>query len=537
MTEIHRNTQTFPPGYVWAPGTVALKDRDVSKVNLFPIPSSDPDDPLNWSSFRKFLNFGIVCSYILWTFVQLDIGYTAWGPMLEEINTSVYVLNASAAGNYAGLAVGCIFFMPFVHKYGRRPLYLFSSAVQLAGCIWQAKVVDNSGIIGANILTGLGGAICETVVQITIADIFFVHQHATMNGWYLLLTSIGAFLGPVASGYVAEGQGWRWMWWWCVIFLSIQLFVSIFFYEESKYVPQSREIPGNQSNHIFSDQKVAVSNFTSLEPVQRGNVTEVHIDPTIKRKSYLQRMAMVTKTDAPIFRHIYQPFIILFTFPAVTYTAVTFGCVLACFAILVTVQAIYLIEPPYNFGPDGVGLMQLPPFIGAFIGFFVGGWLNDKSIMWLSKRNQGIYEPEQRMWMAIPASVTIPVGLLMFGIGIANGAHWIVLAVGAAIFGFGFLVCLDIALAYCTDCYQDIIGDALVGVVFTRNAVSVVILFVLEDWLEGMGVRNLHILLACLMWAILMIPLALLKFGKRWRLWTHGRYKAMALRQPTFRTF
>ena len=30
------------------------------------------------------------------------------------------------------------------------------------------------------------------------------------------------------------------------------------------------------------------------------------------------------------------------------------------------------------------------------------------------------------------------------------------LAVGTVLFGFGFLVCLDIALAYCTDCYQDV---------------------------------------------------------------------------------
>lgn len=83
-------------------------------------------------------------------------------------------------------------------------------------------------------------------------------------------------------------------------------------------------------------------------------------------------MTLITKSDSPILRHIYQPFIILFTLPAVTYTALTFGCVLACFAVIVTVQAIYLPEPPYNFGPDGVGLMQLPPFIGAFLGFFVG---------------------------------------------------------------------------------------------------------------------------------------------------------------------
>ena len=411
-----RNTQTFPPGYIWAPGTVALKDRDSIRVNLFPIPTSSPDDPLNWSPWRKFINYGIVCSFILWTFVELDIGYTAWGPMIDELGMTVNTLNASAAASYAGLAFGCIFFMPFVHKYGRRPLYIFSAAVQLAGSIWQARTYTAGDVIGSNLVNGLGGAICETVVQITIADIFFVHQHATMNGWYLLITSVGAFLGPVASGYVTDGQGWRWMWWWCVIFLAIQLIVTIFFYEESKFLPP-REGVRSQTTDM---SKEPTTDLTSVDSANKGNISKIYIDSNIPRKSYRQRLALFTPSDAPIVRHIYQPFIVLVTFPAITYTAITFGCMLACFAILVTVQAIYLLEPPYNFSPSGVGLMNLPPFIGAFLGFFVGGWLNDKSIMWLAKRNQGIYEPEQRMWMAIPASVFVPAGLLIFGIGLAQ---------------------------------------------------------------------------------------------------------------------
>jgi len=344
--------------------------------------------------------------------------------MTDQLGLSVWILNAGAASNYAGLAVGCIFFMPFVHKYGRRPLYIFSCAVQLAGCIWQAKVRNNGDVIGANLLTGLGGAICETVVQISIADIFFVHQHATMNAWYLLLTAVGAFLGPVASGYVANGQGWRWMWWYCVIFITIQFVATIFFYEESKFVPKhelSTPKPINGTSEDVPGSKAASANLTTVESQQLGgNVTELHVNPSITPKTYRQRMALYSPTDAPILQHLYQPLIILSTFPAVAYTAITFGSVLACFAILTTVQAIYLIEPPYNFSPSGVGLFNLPPFIGCFIGFFVGGWLNDKSIMWLAKRNQGIYEPEQRLWMAIPASVFLPIGMLVFGIGLAN---------------------------------------------------------------------------------------------------------------------
>lgn len=84
---------------------------------------------------------------------------------------------------------------------------------------------------------------------------------------------------------------------------------------------------------------------------------------------------------------------------------------------------------------------------------------------------------------------------------------------------------------------NQIVGDALVGVVFTRNAISVVILFVLQYWLDGMGVRNVHILTACVMLAILLLPAVLLKFGKQARIRTQERYRSMAVKQPTYRTF
>jgi MFS family permease len=463
-------TTTDESGYVFAPGTVTLEDlhRTNDQLVLQPRPTSDPNDPLNWGKWRKALNFGLVCYYVLWTFVQLDIGFTAWGPLIEELGLSINTLNASAAVNYGGLAIGCIFFIPFVHKYGRRPLYIISVVVQLASCVWQAKVQSGGSLIGANILSGLGGAISETVVQITIADVFFVHQHATMNGWYLVFTSIGAFLGPVASGYQVISQGWRWMWWWCVIFIGINLIAVIFLFEESKYIPT---FAGQQAQVTQGARRASLEGQDStktdtIKGAEAGTVerTVSYIDNTIPPKTYRQRMALVTKTDSPIIQHFYQPIQILFTFPAVTYTALTYGGVLATFAIMTSVQATYLILPPYNFGAEGVGLMNLPPFIGGIFGFIVGGWLNDWSALWFSKRNKGIFEPEMRLWLALPAAIILPAGILMFGIGLAHGVHWILLAIGYGLWGFGFVVSSDIALAYCTDCYQDIVGDALVGV-------------------------------------------------------------------------
>ena len=64
-----------------------------------------------------------------------------------------------------------------------------------------------------------------------------------------------------------------------------------------------------------------------------------------------------------------------------------------------------------------------------------------------------------------------------------------------------------------------------------------VILFVITPWVEGMGIQNLHVVVACIIFAVLLLPLALLKWGKQARIRTAERYKLMAMKQPTSRTF
>ncbi|KAJ5206809.1 Major facilitator superfamily domain general substrate transporter [Penicillium cf. griseofulvum] len=524
---------------IWPPGTVRLEDihQSSGQLVLFPTPSADPNDPLNWSKSRKVLNFSLVSFFVLWTFVQLDIGFTAWGPMQEQLKVSVDMLNAGAAVNYSGLAVGCIFFMPLLHKYGRRPIYISSVAMQFAACIWQANTYTKGDIIGSNLISGIGGALSEIVVQITIADMFFVHQHATMNGWYVVAQLTGASLGPVASGYIVVAQGWRWIWWWCVIFFGITLLCVLFLFEESKYIP------------VLNGHDATAAQRTSepSEPLKDGDVLDAKIpsetiaervstNPDIQLKTYFQRMALVTPTNELLWPHFYQPIVTLFTFPAVAYAAITYGSTLCWFAIMISLQASYLILPPYNFDAVGIGLMNIAPFIGGVLGFPFGGYLSDKSILWLSNRNGGIYEPEMRLWLALPITIISPGGILMFGLGLASGAHWSVLAVGFGFFGFALAAISGITLSYLMDCYQDIIGDALVGVVFMRNIFSVIVLFVLTPWVNAMGMRDLHILVAVIAFVILLLPIPLLVWGKKARIATAPRYREMAAKQLSHRT-
>lgn len=61
----------------------------------------------------------------------------------------------------------------------------------------MAKMKTTWEILVVNILAGLGGAVGETIVQMTVKDLFFC-------------ASEGTFLAPVPAGYAAISQGWPW---------------------------------------------------------------------------------------------------------------------------------------------------------------------------------------------------------------------------------------------------------------------------------------------------------------------------------------
>lgn len=80
-----------------------------------------------------------------------------------------------------------------------------------------------------------------------------------------------------------------------------------------------------------------------------------------------------------------------------------------------------------------------------------------------------------------------------------------------------------------------VIGNALVGVIFMRNIISLIVLFVLTPWVNGMGIKNLHILCAVVAFVVYLIPVPLLVWGKKARIATAVTYKKMAEKQVTHR--
>lgn len=125
----------------------------------------------------------------------------------------------------------------------------------------------------------------------------------------------------------------------------------------------------------------------------------------------------------------------------------------ASFVVIVTITPIYLSAPPYRFTIRQQSLTYVGPLIGSVIGGPLCGRLTDYLSFYLSKRNDGVFEPEMRLPMVtFPMLATIP-GLIMFGVGIDRGYHWIVIVIGSSLVAVGLSAIPSALQPYLLDSY------------------------------------------------------------------------------------
>ncbi|KAK7397806.1 hypothetical protein QQX98_012821 [Neonectria punicea] len=308
---------------LWPPGTVRLENTGASAgkdLILQPRPSEDPNDPLNWAQWRKSLNMGLVCLYVAMVAQFINAGAPTWGLMHDQLGFSYEILNDSYAAGCASLAIGSLLLIPFALKFGRRPLSLFSTVLQFALSIWSAKMQTVADLMLINVIQCLFGSLAEVIVQVTIADVFFVHQRGRMNAIYVWVWLLSSYMGMLITGFVAKGQGWRWVWWWNAIFFGIVIFIVGFGYEETKFCPPaSSSSMSNDSNtpsetrnndviNELEKKSIDIKNSRSSQGVTDlasipaadesapHNMVPVVINPNIPKKTYLQRLAITTPT-------------------------------------------------------------------------------------------------------------------------------------------------------------------------------------------------------------------------------------------------
>lgn len=98
-------------------------------------------------------------------FAFISVTTPTWGPMGTELGFSDATLTYTFAIGCATLAVGAPMLIPFALKYGSRPVYIISSAAQLAIAIWTARTKTAGDWWSVNALSCWVAALAEVLIQ------------------------------------------------------------------------------------------------------------------------------------------------------------------------------------------------------------------------------------------------------------------------------------------------------------------------------------------------------------------------------------
>ena len=219
-----------------------------------------------------------------------------------------------------------------------------------------------------------------------------------------------------------------------------------------------------------------------------------------------------------------RPFI-LFAYPSILWSTLVYSLSIGWLIVLSeSVSSIYRNQESYDFSALGTGLVYLSPFIGGILGTAVAGKVSDIIVRFMSRRNGGIYEPEFRLVMAIPITLTTCIGLMGFGWSAEEKTKWIVPTVFFGIISFGCSLGSTTAITFAVDSYRQYAGEALVTLNFSKNIFhGLVFSLFFNHWLEGQGPKTVFLAIGGIQLACLVTTVPMYIYGKRCRMWTVRR--------------
>ncbi|KAK5949525.1 hypothetical protein OHC33_009518 [Knufia fluminis] len=504
------------------PGTVNLQAREGEETHygqaLYPVPSSDPNDPLQWPAWKKNAILALCAIYsflgnsaLLGPSVYIGIYVEQFG---VDPNTAAGLIN------YANLAFGfgSLILVPLYQKFGRRPVMLFSLVAYAAGLIGASQATTYSGLMGARVVHSFGSGICEALPVQLVNDIFFLHERGKKLGWYTAALCLGA-TGPMWAGFMLSG-GYSWPLFFYVEFaFAMALLIAAFFLvEESSY---KRTFPAPFVSTSPTDEKPVAMETE----VQSDSSPPASIPP---RKTWAQQLKVYNGVDhdAPFFSTMLRCFTYLLI-PSMFWVITTYGLFIGLCALTFNfVFPIKIVAPPYAWSESNSGLIAIGTILGYLLALpFLPA--SDRLAARLTKKNNGIREAEMRLGVLYPALIIAPAGLILFGMTAEKDLHWIGYFFGVGMVQWAAYFYFTVTLAYAVDSYTANLSEFLIIANLGKQAVSFGLGLEVLNWILQSGYAKIicgaftvTLFLNC----VAVVPFML--FGKRIRVFTAGTWLA-----------
>jgi multidrug resistance protein len=367
----------------------------------------DPQNPMNWSTTRKWLSIGLVSMITFLT----PLGSSSFAPgvpaLMDEFHNNSTLLSGFVVSVYVlGFAIGPLAIAPLSEMYGRLPLYhicgvlfaIFNIACAVAGSLTQ--------LIVFRLLAGCFGAAPLALGGGTIADLARPETRATAMAIWTVGPTIGPVIGPVAGGFICMHLGWRWNFYIIAIAAGVVITFGIFTMKET-YAPALLE---KKARRLRKE----TGNPNLRSKLDKGMTTKQLFLYSIVRPSKMLIFSPVCLSQSLYVAIVYSYLYLMFT----------------------TVTEIF--EKQYHFRTDLVGLAYIGMGLGSFIGQFGYTYFENRNYRY--HQQKGDLKPEHRLLAMVPGSIILPIALFWYAWSVEEKVHWMCPIIAMAFFGLGLLL-------------------------------------------------------------------------------------------------
>ncbi|KAK0392943.1 hypothetical protein NLU13_2437 [Sarocladium strictum] len=445
----------------------------------------DPENPMNWTAKKKWLNIGVISVMTLLT----PLGSSMFAPGVPDImrefgSTDVNLATFILSVYVAGFAFGPLVAAPMSELYGRAICYNVGNALFVIFTIATALSKNMGMLIAFRFLMGFAGSTPITNGSGTISDMFPVEQRGKAMAIWALGPLLGPALGPVAGGFLVEATNWRWVFWVIAIVGGVITTLGYFLVKET-YPPVLLKAKVRRLSKETGNQNL----YSVLE------------DRTLTRKENF-KVAIV------------RPLVLLCTALPITifsmYLAVVYGVLYLLFSTFT-----FVYRQQYGFSQGVIGLSYLPTGIGMFIGVMVFGAVTDMLVKKQQSKKADI-KPEDRLpvWLTLPTGLLVPASLFWYGWTVENNTHWAVPMVATGFFAFGLIGVMMCIQVYLVDSYIKYAASVIAAITVLRSLVGALLPLAGLTMYRKLGYGWGNGVLAFISLAMVPVPVAFRFFGE-----------------------
>ncbi|KAK1708368.1 major facilitator superfamily transporter [Colletotrichum lupini] len=450
--------------------------------------------PMNFPRRRKWIIIWFLAGITFMTPFASSILAPAIEYLNEDYGNADLTLGTLPVSIYLlGYAVGPLILAPLSEMYGRRPVLTAANFFFCAWLIGCALAPTLDSLIVFRFLTGMGGSGCLAIGGGVIADMIPIAERGTAISIWMVGPLVGPTIAPIVGAFVAQDVGWRWCSWIAFIAATPMALVIAVFNQET-------------NPRVLIDRKVA----RLRRELNRPELRSVYDDtaPGAAPKS----------TSQVLLRGLVRPIKMLFLSPILfsvsLYCAFAYGVLYLLFS---TIPLVF--SSTYGFSVGTTGLVYIPLGLGYLIGMACFTLLSDRTVVRMTKANNGVYEPEMRLPDCIYFAALLPVTFFWYGWTAQFHTHWAAPVVGLLPFGIAILGIWQPIQAYVIDAYPAYAASGMAAFTVFRSVVAAFLPMAGPSMYDALGLGWGNSLLGFIAVALIPVPALIYRYGGRLRKW------------------